>query len=1070
MVTSNTSVWNAAWTGPVVCVLVMVVVFFALWWATRQLHHRAPSGEETEAFTTDASANEAGSADAYVIANHKAEPDRRVSRTITEGKDRPTKLCDLREEIRHLQKQMLDAQPGVMIRVPDNKDTATDPTTEYTKYGLTFVWAQSASQSNDSGTSDVSADLRVYVYYTYELGGQTYADIKPLTFKANVNGYRQFVPIGCDVIDRKRAASARVVRLLVEYKDPAAAKCFLGIEKVMVVTFSSEDRDDEPATVKPTALAMGGKRIRYGVLQVDPVVLASNQAIESHCAGGNPLELPHAQAILGDVVYGGYRVPYPTNATKTYRMRLRFDGEVKQPTNLWFVQMDYLQDLQNKPFTEEVLRIYGLNRHLNTGFKHLPTFADDTGTAADVHNDTFRQENVTQIRVPATKSDGVVECTFACAEPRVTMSQYTLLVTERKGTRLKHVEILPENVGHGSDDTPYRVEFYQYGPYAVLTMPSPTPSSVPLCTDYIVDGDASIIRFNQDPAYTQGDSTSAKTANLACPKPYDPPLIVNDGWMYTGTLRLPLVYAMVDDNRLLRLTIRTTANATFEFSISRLGAYLHLNDQPVASAKMKLTANVVRFSIYVYKNTFGISLNYQRPFASGTSPKLHELYYSAGKALDKREAGTLAHLASYPAIASIALKVDPQATIRSRFVSAIAYAPAKSDIARIRPDENEVRMPRPVCVWEYNNNNKEDTRPSVDNSNRMMDRDLSDVVTDSVSWEAELRGAQLTEAITAITGNKPQTPETLKTVYPDGEAERERECTLVSMRAGREAGRTTNLVTVFLASTSDQFARQFEVQVRFDGCQTGPFRKRAPTYKLCDQTLFNAPATSIGKQNSPRVLLKCTLHRRRIRVCMFVKFGDQAPKLVESFVHEVSPDFDLPSKLATFPFIGVDRTKVARFTLVDRATSTRCNPYVTKPDTKGGQCTLDPMSGTAMGNPNTGITDFPCTTTLDDALDSRYGSHKCAQYSLASEVSGADGVSMLEACVRKGQEAFPSGSVTYVKGGRKGSTGCTNNCFYGDGPCELKYTGDGEVAHTAFTFHNNCDVVEQVGRRLGGGA
>ena len=110
----------------------------------------------------------------------------------------------------------------------------------------------------------MTADLRVYVYYTYDLGGQMYrADIRPLTFKANVNaGYRQFVPIGCDVIDRKRAASARVVRLLIEYEDPAQAECFLGIEKVMVVTFNSDKRDDEPATLKPTALAMGGKRIR----------------------------------------------------------------------------------------------------------------------------------------------------------------------------------------------------------------------------------------------------------------------------------------------------------------------------------------------------------------------------------------------------------------------------------------------------------------------------------------------------------------------------------------------------------------------------------------------------------------------------------------------------------------------------------------------------------------------------------------------------------------------------------------------------------------------------------------
>ena len=1057
MVKFNKSLWNAAWTGPVVCVLVMVAVFFALWWATNK----------TETFVADASGNEFGRADEYITLNQKAEPYPLVSREVTENEARPTKLCDLREEIRHLQKQMLDAQPGAMIRVPDNNDTTTDPTSEFTKYGLTFVWAQSASQSNDSITTDVSADLRVYVYYTYELGGQTYADIKPLTFKANISGYRQFVPIECDVIDRMRAASARVVRLLIEYKDPAQAKCFLGIEKVMVVTFSSEDRDDDDATVKPTALAEGGKRIRYGVLQVDPVVLASNHAIERYCEGGNPL-LPHAQAILGDVVYGGYRVPYPTNATKTYRLRLRFDGEVKQPMNLWFVQMDYGQDSEHQPFADAG-RSYGMEKHLNTGFKQVPTLADDTGTAADVDDETFRQENVTQIRVPATKSDGVVECTFACAMPRATKFPiFSCLIGESEATPLKHVEMIPEHIAAGPDTASPRFDIQQFNTYSYAQLlPSPTPSSAPLCTDYIVDGDASIIRFNQDPAYTQEDTPT----NLACPKPYDPPLIVNDGWMYTGTLRLPLVHPMADDNRLLRLTIRTTANATFEFSISRMGAYLHLNDQPVASAKMKLTANVVRFAIYVHQNTFGISLNHQRPYASGTSPKLHELYYSAGKALDKGEARTLSHLASYPSIKSIALKVDPQTTIRSRFVSAIAYAPAKSDIARIRPDENEVRMPRPVCMWEHNK--AVDSMARLDNSNRMMDKDLSEVVTDSVSWEAELHGAQLTEAITTITtitGNKPQTPDILQKVYPNGEAKRERECTLVSMRAGRASDPTTNLVTVFLASTSNQFARQFEVQVRFDGCQTGPFRKRAPTYKLCDQTLFNAPVTSIGRKNAPRMLLKCTLHRRRIRVCMFVKFGDQAPKLVESFVHEVSPDFDLPSKVATFPFIGVDRTKVARFTLVDRATSTRCNPYDTKSNTKGNQaaCALDPMSGTAMGNPNARITDFPCTTTIDDALNNRYGGRKCAQYSMASEVSESNGVSMLETCVRKGQEAFPNGSVTYVKGGRNSSTGCTNNCFYGDGPCELKYTGDGEVEHTAFTFHHNCDVVEQVAHRLGG--
>ena len=206
---------------------------------------------------------------------------------------------------------------------------------------------------------------------------------------------------------------------------------------------------------------------------------------------------------------------------------------------------------------------------------------------------------------------------------------------------------------------------------------------------------------------------------------------------------------------------------------------------------------------------------------------------------------------------SIALKVDPQAKTRSRFVSAIAYAPAKSDIARIRPDENDVRMPRPVCVWVYD----KAVDAKHNSAKRMIIRDLSAAVTDSVSWEAELDGAQLTEAITTITGNKPQTPETLDAVYRDGEATRERECTLVSMRAGGEAGRVDE--PRHHLPRFDQRPVRAPIRehgVRFDGCQKGPFLNRAPTYKLCDQTLFNAPAPSLGKRNAPRILLKCTLH------------------------------------------------------------------------------------------------------------------------------------------------------------------------------------------------------------------
>ena len=68
---------------------------------------------------------------------------------------------------------------------------------------------------------------------------------------------------------------------------------------------------------------------------------------------------------------------------------------------------------------------------------------------------------MTQIRVPATKSDGEVECTFACAAPRVTMGIYSIFVTEKGSTTLKYVEIVPEHVAYGSDDTPYPVDIVQ---------------------------------------------------------------------------------------------------------------------------------------------------------------------------------------------------------------------------------------------------------------------------------------------------------------------------------------------------------------------------------------------------------------------------------------------------------------------------------------------------------------------------------------------------------------------------------------------------------------------------------
>ena len=269
-------------------------------------------------------------------------------------------------------------------------------------------------------------------------------------------------------------------------------------------------------------------------------MLASNHAIESHCDAGKPLELPHAQAILGDVVYGGYRVPYPSNATKTYRLRLQFDGDVEQPTNLWFVQIDYQQDKDHQPLSDSE-RIYRLENHLQTGFKHVPTLTDDKGKAAEVRNDdTFRQENVTQIRVPATKSRWggrmcvCVRCTSHDDERKDLLDARYRRRGDTTQTRGNHTGTRRRRSGQYARTFEDRLTMVLC---SVNNAFRNTIHSHALCTDYIVDGDASIVRSTKT-LRTRKGTPPPRLCSTRLSQP-STPFIVNDGWMYTGTLRLP---------------------------------------------------------------------------------------------------------------------------------------------------------------------------------------------------------------------------------------------------------------------------------------------------------------------------------------------------------------------------------------------------------------------------------------------------------------------------------------------------------------------------------------------------
>ena len=266
-------------------------------------------------------------------------------------------------------------------------------------------------------------------------------------------------------------------------------------------------------------------------------------------------------------------------------------------------------------------------------------------------------------------------------------------------------------------------------------------------------------------------------------------------------------------------------------------------------------------------------------------------------------------------------------------------------------------------------------------------------------------------------------------------------------------------MTVFLSSTSDLYARQYEVQVRFDGCQTGPFDTRARTYALCDHTLFSRPSISAGRriEHMRRIIIKCTLHKRRLRVCLFVKDETEAPVLIKSFTHEVSLNVDLKDKIDSFARFEIDESKVSSFVCADRATSTLCNPYGIEEDKKKPACKINSRSGTYV-DPHYKLTDFPTTASKEYVINNKYSNYKC------SNTSHSIYASRREDCITEAKNKYPLGYVTHVSGNTNAS-GCNANCLMSDKSCKLVDKKDDQSVHTVYPF-NIVDEVDYVAEML----
>lgn len=1052
--------WESPWVGVVVCVVAVVAVVCFLRWVT--------GGSDTTTYDEEGF----GGGSELVDGKFQSSPVRKelashYSVSNLEGDDQINQKCHMREEVRRLQDRMLNSTDFQLL-MPNERGAEIDPTKDVPQYAIAFLWNSAASQSNGAAAT-VSATLRIHVFYSYLLGGQPYVDIKTMDdVDVRVTGTTPFyVPVPCDVIDRKRAASARIVRLLIEYADPAEAKCYLGIEKVAVVQYDGKDPDSDAQ--KKTTANDRGTRIRYGLLQVDPVVLVSNQAVAT-CS--NQFDLPNTSAILGDVLYGGYRRPYTPNTTRSYRMRARFTGEaVPETMHLTFVQVDAFQAGQSENVDQGQLR-RTLSELLESKFANLLSLSDPV--AANLEQHTLRRENVTDIPLTGVKSDVLVEFAFACTAPRLTLgSQIDNLLLVPKGATLASLELLPTYVdateaseaipiafavqpfGEINDTSSYKVDVDDDALY------TPVGLLPPISADYLVDADASIVRFRQEPGETP----------LDCKYTYSPPLRVNDGWMYTGTLRTPLVHPMASASKLVTMKVMTTGSHTFEFELTRSGAYLRLDNHPVANAPLHLTANVVRWTVFVYRNKFGFSLNLGAP-VTGVSQALHMLHMgnTVSVASTPKEAQMVkkqqVQEACYPSVQEITIRVDPHAALDSRFVSAIGYAPSPVDMHLRRDDTRAILDTRPVYAW----------YADIPLSNEDLKQvDLSRQVTDSVSWQLNLTGKRLKDQLKQLydaaekaqvatrTGKLP--PSVMRDVYThrptadDGNGTPALpELILLRMKAGAGTEDSVVIVTVLLQSLAERGSQptKFNLIVRFDGCQQSRRSVRAATYQLGTHMMFQSPMSSLRGDGDERVvMLKYTLHGRRSRLCAFTKDDGEMPKLKESHTHYLNPEFDLKGQLKEFPQFGYRQDLVKSFVCADRASSTLCNPY-TKPPTQS-TCTLTaPVGSDVLGNPSRRITDFPCTGTVKRALDNRYTDKKCAQ-----TTNGMKAVDE-EACMKAAERHAPDSTASFAN-----TSGDCNNCHFGQGSCKLVSSEKDEVSTHTYTTYRNCDRVDEMWERLG---
>lgn len=813
-------------------------------------------------------------------------------------------------------------------------------------YALSCMWSNVDSHSGATQQSKIDVELAVTIFAKYNIGASVHMLTKSFDVQLSVDKtYRSFIPINTDIIHRKIAHNAKIVRVCIERKDTSQA--VLGVEKVCVVKYVASPgntwngnlsadktslsayaydagKHNVPQDTEGTQL---GRRLEMGVMLCDPVCLVSQSYAPTK---DSPfVGLATTPAVLGDVSYQRVEPAYGSSGTQALRVRVSF-SHIKNPAQITL----YFSTLKTSDQT-------ALSNYRNG--QPLPLLSATMATSTSAP--PLHPHNVAKATLFDVEPYVVYEVNIALTEQQMEQTSFDVLALDSANAN-SVIQAMHCEAMSGGGDAPTELLRNTKITSNYTTLPNLVHiGEANVCGDYIVDADSTILRFNNR-------STHLSECGV---------FSVNDGLVFCGSLLAATRSGVMNANLLCSLSLTFSNKRRLVMKLTRDGLYLYevklLGNQSILAVPMSIEANNMSWYIYLYKESVGVCINNHTTFST------HNIL----KSLYTREDHNVLEDA-YPVLTNVKLSVDPKHTVESRVITALAMKPSVGDMKRPRSDTRSLLDTKASLAYGGQSNLTPQDPALV---TRSLSHPRCTMTRDSgVSVQCELRMEHIVKAIQNLKEN----------FYAKSSTN--------PRKAGEAVVFKNETVRVVLQQqkSDNPSPLLFNIAAYFT-TECGSFvtiPSVLGTHKLFEPTREGVV---------PRVLIKYTNYEKAERVCI-VRYGQmlQSARVFSSLEHRLSNKAMKPYTSFTY-----NQHVLSSLIVGARALSTNCNPYN---NAKMCDCT-----GRISADPNNGITNIPRPAILTEAVASvaehsyienpahetpMPNVHSCIQY--AGDTYGVNGV------------------------------------------------------------------------------